>query len=135
MAIETPLEGKNALINWLIDATRAQKLALPNKLLARLREYALEPSPVKAIVSAAELIYARADVIPFPELLAIGAELAALAEQHGFAAMAGGRGRGIARELRKREGVTAPLEPVPSAAPVPKADYVTDPVEHVPSAP
>lgn len=124
--IETPVEGKNALTDWLIDATKATLTALPDDVLEKLRECIKEPSPVVATVNAAELIYARADDLP-PDLLAIGAELATMTATFGFHGMAEeGRGHGMAKALKSREGVKAALPEAvePKEPPEPKVDFL-----------
>ncbi len=133
--IETPVDGKNAIIDYLIDSSKATLTALPNRVYKRLREASYEASPVKACVDVAELIYARADVLP-PKLLALGVQLSTLVAVNNFHGMAeGGRGLGMAKALKARSGVAAELpgEPAPTAPPVPRTDML-EPVEAAPPA-
>jgi len=125
-AIETPVEGKNAIINFLIDSTQAVLNALPDGVLEKLRAAALEPSPVVSSVNVAELIYAQADELP-PELLAIGVGLATMAGANGFHGMAeDGRGAGMAKALKAKAGVSAllPKSVAPKGAPEPKSEFM-----------
>lgn len=113
--IETPVDGKAAIVNYLIDATKAELNALPDGVLEKLRSFANETSPVAASCNAAEMIYARADELPV-DLLAIGAELATMGAIFGFHGLGDdARGHGIAKALRARDGVAKPV-PMPKAS-------------------
>lgn len=127
--IETPVDGKNAIIDFLIDSTKATLAALPEGVLDLLRAIAYEPSPVRASADAAELIYARQDELP-PELLAIGAELATMTATHNFHGMGiDGRGLGIAKALKAKEGVKAllPEQAAPTKPPEAKPEFAGKP--------
>lgn len=113
-AIETPVEGKRELALFVMSGA-----TIPDDVKEVLQRLALEePSPVTTIIEATELIYARADVLP-PELLELAAQMAAVAANYNFHGMHNDdRGYGIAKELRKRPGVT-PLATKPSSLPTP----------------
>lgn len=122
--IDSPIEAQAALLDFLIDATKAELNALPDDVLEKLRKY-VRPgsSPVDAAVCLAELTYARADELP-AALLSLGAASAIMADENGFHDMGTkGRGRAIARELRKRPDVDA-AERVSPVAPEAKQEFV-----------
>lgn len=108
-AVETPHEGKAALIRFLMGAP-----ALPDDVKETLTNLTTdEPSGVPVCVQASELIYARADELPV-ELIELGAQMAALCANYRLQGMADdNRGYAIAATLRKRPGV-APAPPAPS---------------------
>lgn len=105
--IETPVQGKEALMHWFIDTSKTDRAKVPEDVRTKLEAY-ISPgmSPVDACVHSAELIYARADDLPV-ELVTLAAALASMAASHGFHDM-GERGPAIAATLMKRKGVSKP---------------------------
>lgn len=136
--IETPVQGKEALMYYFVDTPNGTlDKVIPADMREKFRAY-ISPgmSPVDACVHCSELIYARADELPV-ELVAIGANCAAMCAQYGFHDMAN-RGNAIAFHLRKIPGVVKPKTP-PSEMkkPVPKDLYVApeEPVSPPPTPP
>lgn len=123
--IETPVQGKEALMNYFINTpNETLDKTIPADMREKFKAY-ISPgmSPVDACVHAAEMIYARADELPV-ELVAIGASCAAMASSYGFHDM-GQRGDAIAFHLRKIPGVTKPTKVVKDPKPpVPKDLHV-----------
>ena len=78
-------------------------------------------SPVVALVDGAEAIYAHRDGLP-PELLALGAGLAAFCNENGWHQVKDERGIGMVRALRREAGDKSPSGSWPKANKDPDAD-------------
>lgn len=125
--IQNPVQGVQAIVDYLIDTTNV----IPDDVRERLRGLvAVGNSPVVSSVEAMELIYARRDELP-PELLSIGVALARVNTDHGFHGLReDGRGAAITNILKAMPGVSAPIPaPVSPEPPEPKQEYLPQPEE------
>lgn len=115
-AIENPIQGRRELIKYM----GSNPTGIPADLKPILERLTYdEPSNVVATAELAELAYARADDLP-PALLALAAECAAMCNEFRLHTLGDGeRGNRIAKELRKRPGVTAAPAPAPTEPPEP----------------
>jgi hypothetical protein len=123
--IKVPVDAQAAIQDFLLD----RPAETPDDVRDMLKEF-VRPgyNPVEASLNMAELIYARRDELPV-ELLAIGADIAAMVASFGFNGMGGpnGRGAAIAYTIRQMPGVVAAPEATYDP-PEPKAEFMPVPV-------
>lgn len=77
--MNTPIEARNALMDYLYD----REEALPDDIRRALRDLLYESSPVKLVVEAIRLLVDRWPDVP-KELRAWGLEAAVMASTYGF---------------------------------------------------